>query len=1211
VCSSYNLKIIFIQKGGNVLFTKKDLKKSLSIALAMSLVCGLFPTNASAKEDKKPRLVGDAIAGFDYEQGKDENSEFHLEKPSDTMLSFDDSECGEEYSLDNIKNVSCDYKYNGETYTENLNYQKSKKLNSIITNIYNSDNYEEWEENLGYWVKPLLDKMGKEKINEKNFPIYCKTYNEVIYEESKNGDYVTGTTDSAGYYPCTEKKTKGTFHEVYDKDKTTRYIPCSGLDTEKKDHFFIQQFPASPNLYGRGNLVNINELKSYKNFKYDKDAGCMHCDVYHYAGHNRGDYVYDEKENKYVKVDTDTGDFVKNNTSFTQFIYFTDDGDKDSTDSLSDLESLLSNNNLYLYEKEPQKVHIEGYSSGYANFCKTEKGVGNYIKKEKQITKYFGSCFYDKYSSSWEETKDTYNVVKTVADIIANTSFTIKVEYNNGKIIEFPVTTNFEYKDLSSSNYVDGTHESLIISAYDKDEHRKKVETLTPTFRTSSSLVITLPSLKEEDNKDNEDNVISIVTNSAIFGKKVYVNTDSKNDISLSIPSEYEGIDLSNVKIGNTSVYSSKNGIKFTDKYAKSSKNEADADTTIYHWKFDGFEGKGTSDNYISALRNSLSGAKEDRSLLLSKYIMKDDVIFSPSFFVTRYKECGRENKDYFSDFIKKGKFASFTRFYLNGKKEDTDEPNIRFNFKKEITDEQKEGLEKIIQKYKDDKNFFYYDFFSFSLVICTERYGKHLEHFKNPQKMISELNKFIKDNNMEIDENESYYPVFSEDNMFVKDYMNMTTTTGPAILPFFEYEKDNPAFYGLKIEKEKDADSNKNKEIGKYKDGNVQFSLNSLSSLEKGTAYNILPQFYCEEKFIERLDDDNFAVGGDISLVRQHIEKLNEEKVKYNEEKVKYSNTKITRNIWTEYKYGEMVLASAPGAPTNLVFDEKTGTLSWEKPIDEGLGVENEKSKIDDVVFVEKYKMDVLNALGEKVYSTIVDKDTTKTMIPVDVVSGSGMYTMRVSAINALGESAKAIFTMKAATTTTPTVTPTAIPTVTPTIEPTKAPTPTPTLVPTATPTQKPTATPTQKPTATPTQKPTATPTAVPTATPTVVPTVVPTAEPTKEPTPVPTQVPTAAPTEIPTATPTTEPTEVPTEVPTEAPTKEPVVVTEVPTVMPTTVPEKEKKQTPVPTKKPVVKKNTAPKTGDKTNIFLWSALFVLSAGCIVFTFFKRKRNK
>ena len=40
-----------------------------------------------------------------------------------------------------------------------------------------------------------------------------------------------------------------------------------------------------------------------------------------------------------------------------------------------------------------------------------------------------------------------------------------------------------------------------------------------------------------------------------------------------------------------------------------------------------------------------------------------------------------------------------------------------------------------------------------------------------------------------------------------------------------------------------------------------------------------------------------------------------------------------------------------------------------------------------------------------------------------------------------------------------------------------------------------------------------------------------------------------------------------------------------------------------------PIIKKNASPKTGDRTNIFLWSVLFVLSAGCIVFAFLKKKK--
>jgi len=337
----------------------------------------------------------------------------------------------------------------------------------------------------------------------------------------------------------------------------------------------------------------------------------------------------------------------------------------------------------------------------------------------------------------------------------------------------------------------------------------------------------------------------------------------------------------------------------------------------------------------------------------------------------------------------------------------------------------------------------------------------------------------------------------------------------------------------------------------GTFKNNVLTVSMGALSELDKGTVYNITPQV------LSTTEETAYQEG---DLIRSYIKK---------------DGTSENDVTYSDYKFGELILASIPSKPLDLKYDKDKNIFSWDTPDDEGLGNDG---KTDDVIFINKYYITITDSKGDKVFKTEVDEKTKNIKLPEGTIKPGETYTFHVSAENRLGEGEENTIQYTEAT-PIPTTTPTAAPTVTPT--------------------------------AAPTVTPTATPTVTPTATPTVIPTAVPTVEPTKEPLPVPTQVPTAAPTEIPTATPTTEPTEVPTEVPTEAPTKEPVVVTEVPTVMPTTVPEKEKKQTPVPTKKPVVKKNTAPKTGDKTNIFLWSTLFVLSTGCIIFVFFKRKRNK
>ena len=218
------------------------------------------------------------------------------------------------------------------------------------------------------------------------------------------------------------------------------------------------------------------------------------------------------------------------------------------------------------------------------------------------------------------------------------------------------------------------------------------------------------------------------------------------------------------------------------------------------------------------------------------------------------------------------------------------------------------------------------------------------------------------------------------------------------------------------------------------------------------------------------------------------------------------------------------------------------------------------------------------------------------------------------------------------------PDVTPT--PKETPTPTPTKKPTPTPTATPTEEPTPTPTATPTEKPTPTPTATPTEKPTPTPTATPTEKPTPTPTATPTEEPTPTPTATPTATPTVTPaTATPSVTPTATPTATPTgsEEPTPTPTVTPTATTPTTTTTstppvttiknnktPLTTIKESKTPKAKAVAPKSktttildedvplsdSAPETGDTTNLFIPIFGMGISLLAIVAVLFLRRRR-
>jgi hypothetical protein len=136
-------------------------------------------------------------------------------------------------------------------------------------------------------------------------------------------------------------------------------------------------------------------------------------------------------------------------------------------------------------------------------------------------------------------------------------------------------------------------------------------------------------------------------------------------------------------------------------------------------------------------------------------------------------------------------------------------------------------------------------------------------------------------------------------------------------------------------------------------------------------------------------------------------------------------------------------------------------------------------------------------------------------------VLACSEPTTLKPSDVCDTVDVGRAGYTITAAATATPSLTPTKTPSPTPTAspKPSATPTPTPTPTPTVAPSPTATATASPSPTATASPTPSASPTTAPTTAP---PTVAPTTPPTTPPTPAPTAAPTAAPTETPTPSPT-----------------------------------------------------------------------------------------
>ena len=84
-----------------------------------------------------------------------------------------------------------------------------------------------------------------------------------------------------------------------------------------------------------------------------------------------------------------------------------------------------------------------------------------------------------------------------------------------------------------------------------------------------------------------------------------------------------------------------------------------------------------------------------------------------------------------------------------------------------------------------------------------------------------------------------------------------------------------------------------------------------------------------------------------------------------------------LVRN--TEYRWGEIVFASVPDAPTIVDFDKETYSVTWEAPCDEGLGTDEEGNAVTtEYVNVNKYKAELYNGKN-RVYSKVISRSGNK----------------------------------------------------------------------------------------------------------------------------------------------------------------------------------------------------------------------------------------
>ena len=304
-------------------------------------------------------------------------------------------------------------------------------------------------------------------------------------------------------------------------------------------------------------------------------------------------------------------------------------------------------------------------------------------------------------------------------------------------------------------------------------------------------------------------------------------------------------------------------------------------------------------------------------------------------------------------------------------------------------------------------------------------RYGAYTETNKyTPNKLILNfdangyelMNKYlalINECGLTIIGNESYMPDFENaDRIPVKDYLHVTESTGLkeswVHTEYADYAKYGDYEYGVS--------ENTDEIIKDTYDGNtISFPLEMLNNKEKGTPYNVINQVitmatdgsggfdttYSPVRLGAYDNNGEWAFKGNVYyLDGEFIRSYNTA----TEFKQDYYLQDLAINTYipaqkgllrhTEYKWGEVVLASRPDPVEDLAFDTSKLELTWNKPVDEGFGVETtdtperKVTKKDNIVYVESYTITLVDDKGNITYTTVVQRDKNSDNVIVQILS-------------------------------------------------------------------------------------------------------------------------------------------------------------------------------------------------------------------------------
>lgn len=197
------------------------------------------------------------------------------------------------------------------------------------------------------------------------------------------------------------------------------------------------------------------------------------------------------------------------------------------------------------------------------------------------------------------------------------------------------------------------------------------------------------------------------------------------------------------------------------------------------------------------------------------------------------------------------------------------------------------------------------------------------------------------------------------------------------------------------------------------YSDHEVSIPVADAGTLDKGVAYNVTAQIMTNN--LQHIGSSGFI--GEIDNVRgvdygainyRNGELIRNSAITHIKDEG-WQKTTVVSAMYTEYKWGEMILASHPSVVRNLAWEDKDRVLSWDRPEDEGLGVENGAAKRDEYIYLQTYTVNVYDD-GDQIVYTITFNDDRQghqsVTLPEGVVDNAHAFRFEVLSANALGSS-------------------------------------------------------------------------------------------------------------------------------------------------------------------------------------------------------------